>query len=256
LEINILNKTEVEELKKKYGFVYFFIKEGTMEVKIGESDDPTRRLIEISNSSGEELTELNRIFCENPKELEGIFKQIFAVRNKKTEWFKVDSADLFSLRVLDFHSIVNKYISNENDVDYFLRRIEEKRASGRGKQETRIAIKNVKINKTTHEKLGEMARLKSTTINGLVANIIEEYVSNQDTANTSGIERLRSKIEQNDDDLFQKVLTFVLHKGEASSRSIVKQFRIGEKRADRLMDRLEREGYIEPKKGPVRRKLL
>lgn len=109
------------------------------------------------------------------------------------------------------------------------------------------------INKTIYHQLAES---NNTTITGIVANILKNFIQSQDgkikTISQSPDQQnksILSRVERKDDYLYPRVLTFVLQQGKASSRSLVKQFRIGEKRADRLMDRLEDEGIIEKKGG-------
>ncbi|HJV45214.1 MAG TPA: DNA translocase FtsK [Bacillota bacterium] len=61
---------------------------------------------------------------------------------------------------------------------------------------------------------------------------------------------------ENDDELFEEALLFVVEQGQASSSSLQRRFRIGYNRAARLVDMMEAEGFISAQSGSKPREVL
>ncbi|MEI7689352.1 MAG: DNA translocase FtsK [Candidatus Saccharibacteria bacterium] len=60
----------------------------------------------------------------------------------------------------------------------------------------------------------------------------------------------------NDDDLYDSVVNFVIESKKASASLIQHKFRVGYARAARMIDELENNGIISPANGPEPRKVL
>jgi S-DNA-T family DNA segregation ATPase FtsK/SpoIIIE len=68
--------------------------------------------------------------------------------------------------------------------------------------------------------------------------------------------RATSSAAENDDELFEEALMFVIEHGQASSSLLQRRFRIGYNRAARLVDMMEAEGFISGQSGSKPRDVL